>query len=342
MKKFEVISELMEGTGDIAVKGSSEYIVVDGDIVNKRSKKPLDMKKMMEDGWEIKRLPRWDDDLRAGEEKPTLCVLGDGSIAIITEMDENGQYTTSYGEVLDYEETVRPATIDDLAPFIYDFDGAPKKKTQKRKTKAKEPEPKNTDEPEESAEECTPEGTMATCPPEEPAVIDGETDISGTGEEFDVGVDVGVPGGDETVAADVPTPEEHCAESCTTEYPVDEADAIAQAYEEPGKPQQSQQKSGTPGAKTTSEPKAESDPMNYDDPMKFEGNVEMPASWFKNATMLATRGLSVENYDLFTEWAMRNGLDLTKLKSIEDDYLKGIVKAFTEELEASRKAYGNI
>jgi len=170
MNKMSAVGMLVSGECDSILHGSSEFILQGEDVVNKRSKKALDMKKMLEEGWDTKMLPRWDDAMQDGAERPTLCVLeNDGSLIIILSKTEDGEYITSYGEIYDRDTygQLRPATRDEALALLADVkDAAPSKPKPKTKPKS---EPKIKEEvPRE----------------EEPAVITGETDISETGETF--------------------------------------------------------------------------------------------------------------------------------------------------------------
>ncbi len=154
MNKITAVSQLMNGECDSIMHGTSEFILQGEDVVNKRSKKALDMKKMREEGWDTKLLPRWDDAMDGGADRPTLCFLeNDGSLIIILNKTEEGDYVTSYGEIFDKEVygELRPATREEALSLLADTKDAPQPRT-KPKPKPK-PEPQGEDVPKPEAKE---------------------------------------------------------------------------------------------------------------------------------------------------------------------------------------------
>ena len=72
MTKLDAVKRLLKGECDLIVHGKSEFMVRGTSIVNKKSKRPLDMKKLTEEGWELKNIPRWYDKVLSGEMKYVL------------------------------------------------------------------------------------------------------------------------------------------------------------------------------------------------------------------------------------------------------------------------------
>jgi hypothetical protein len=124
MNKLEAINELMNGNADAIKKGASVYILHDDDIINKRSKKPIDAKGMLEDGWEAIVEPKWYDN--ASQESPVLCwVEKTMNTALVVGRKDDGRYETISGILVGEAE---PIPYDDVVRFIID---APKKRTRK-------------------------------------------------------------------------------------------------------------------------------------------------------------------------------------------------------------------
>jgi hypothetical protein len=124
MNKLEAINELMNGNADAIKKGASVYILHDDDIINKRSKKPIDAKGMLEDGWKAIVEPKWYDN--ASQESPVLCwVEKTMNTALIVGRKDDGIYETISGILVGEAE---PIPYDDVVRFIID---APKKRTRK-------------------------------------------------------------------------------------------------------------------------------------------------------------------------------------------------------------------
>lgn len=157
MNKITAVGKLTNGECDSILHGTSEFILHGEDIVNKRSKKVLDMKKMLEEGWDIKTMPKWDDALRNGEVRPTLCVLKDEeSFVIISYMTQDGQYYTSCGNHTDgkVQGAVRPATRDEVLSLLADTEvttrqkpkSKPKPKQEHEKCSEPDPEPETAEE----------------------------------------------------------------------------------------------------------------------------------------------------------------------------------------------------
>ena len=124
MNKITAVGILISKECDSITHGSSEYILVNEDVVNKRSKKPLDMKKMMEDGWDTKKLPRWDDAFKDGDGSPVLCVTSITKMHIvITGINGAGDYITSCGTMYDEAEVEEsgkliPATKEEALSLL--------------------------------------------------------------------------------------------------------------------------------------------------------------------------------------------------------------------------------
>ena len=302
MTKMEAVAKLIGGGCDTIIFKKSQFVLDDGSIVNKRSKKALDMLRMTEDGWDIHVEPKWYESLigEEGEFKEFIGIVGSEYFHFIGADETNFNSETSSFEF----DMVTPATADQVFEDLV-FGGKPKPK--KRKPAKKK---------------------------EDPAVITGETDISQTGEQFSGDVEPApieeekeidvmeetTPVAEGTVVDalnevddtppttsfdEVPTHEEHYAESC-----------MAEKQEEPpfdtepvGNVESSQPESGTPGAKTTKKPKAESE---YSGPPVLSGDYVPPSKLARYMGSFSKLGLQPSEWNLFNEWLVRKGYNLEK------------------------------
>jgi hypothetical protein len=247
MNKITAVSMLMNGECDSIMHGTSEFILLGEDVVNKRSKKALDMKKMREEGWDTKLLPRWDDAFADGAERPTLCFLeNDGSLIIILSKTEDGDYITSYGEIFDkdvYGE-LRPATREEALSLLADVQGAPASKPKSKATRKPEPEGDVIPAPKETKAQVDEMETAEDTACEECIDLDGDMEQPDTVEpegtvDADEGVDEAVDmttpfdlDEDTAIPTDAPAPEvkqEACQtkKSTTTAVPKEEDDSLS-------------------------------------------------------------------------------------------------------------------
>jgi hypothetical protein len=159
MNKIEAITELLSGKVDAIKKGTSIFILKGDDIVNKRTKRPIDTKHMLEDGWETVIEPKWYDNI--SPDNPVLCWIEKTmNIALVVERNEEGKYKTIYEILVDHAE---PIKYEEAVKFIID---APKKR---RKTTEKQIEQKEDDNTQkDEIEAVTFDGT--------PAIVDASKD----------------------------------------------------------------------------------------------------------------------------------------------------------------------
>ncbi len=180
MTKIDAVNKLIAGECDYIKYGVSIFVLHNDDVVNKRSKKPIDMKHMMQGEWEAIVEPKWYDNVA---EKPVLCWVDNSSISLISAQRENGDFEDSIGNVY---ASAEPITMSDVKKYIYDekdsftIDVEPELETPL----AKGEEPPFTG------------GFVGVMDPKidtqvfknnEPATIEGETNISNTGEDFSSG-----------------------------------------------------------------------------------------------------------------------------------------------------------
>jgi len=110
MEKIKAITMLVNGECDRITHGKSEFILYKGDIVNKRSKKTLDMKKMNEEGWNALVDPKWYDTLISGTFKQFIAKVADRYV-LVTGLSQ-GQFITAEGYYgLD---ELKPATEEEV------------------------------------------------------------------------------------------------------------------------------------------------------------------------------------------------------------------------------------
>lgn len=143
MTKIAAIDALIKNVCDSINLGVTEFILVNGDIVNKRSKKALDAKKMFEDGWEMKVLPKWDDLIKEGQEDAILCRdTSTGNMYIITQWDDvNEEYISAEGTAV---KDVVAVTEEEAKALVYTGTKLSSEKKAKAKTvKAKNDLPKD-------------------------------------------------------------------------------------------------------------------------------------------------------------------------------------------------------
>ena len=138
MNKLGAVRLLIEGECDSILHGSSEYILKDGDVVNKRGKnKPLDMKNMLEEGWDTLSKPKWDTPLKNGEVRPTLCITEKSGIpVVIYRIDENNAYLMdgedAYDGIYPDEGELRAATVEEALALVADTEKPSQKPQQKK------------------------------------------------------------------------------------------------------------------------------------------------------------------------------------------------------------------
>ncbi len=136
MKKIEAIEALLNGECDGIKHESSVFISVEDSIVNKRGKRPLDMKNLTEEGWETYKEPRWYDDI--SKENGVLCWVSSGAdVSIVTQL-RSGMFFNNYGDELGSVDDVVPVKLGELDEFIIDSSKKRKKKAKKDETAKKE------------------------------------------------------------------------------------------------------------------------------------------------------------------------------------------------------------
>jgi hypothetical protein len=338
MTKMEAINALVNGECDKIIKGKSEFILASGDVVNKRSKKALDTSKLLEDGWEVGIEPKWYDEI-IGDNFKEFIGKAEGQFILVVGI-EDGKFSTE-SDQYPFDD-VTPATADEVLENLV-IGGKPKKKRRSVKKKS------------------------------EPEKIEGETDISQTGEEF-------CDQAAETQATEHATVrEETCdsstiddvaenemqkdyAESCTPAYTGQEAatcdaetmsknpktygdaeEALApepeQVAEETtmdsteGNDEMSQPQNGTSGVETTVVQKAEDEAPRTDGSPELKGNYKAPSEYARLTGVFLNAGLSIDEWDLFCEWAARKGYNLLKYVSNGRDAYYPLIPEFKEDLK---------
>ncbi len=134
MKKIEAMNQLLTGEIDGIKHGTSVFIVEKDSIVNKRSKKVLDMKHLSEDGWEAVIEPKWYDNI--ANTKGILCWIKGGDVSIIKNLNENGLFENMFGDVLGDIHEVWPVEAEELADFL--IYGLPHARKTRKKAKEEE------------------------------------------------------------------------------------------------------------------------------------------------------------------------------------------------------------
>jgi len=120
MTKIEAIGLLHSRKCDVIYKGSSEFILDKGSIINKRSKKALDLKDLSEDEWESKSFPKWYDEL---SERMLLVMIESGGIPCVATGavtdEESGEVSivVQDGRIFNCDE-ISPMTRDEASQFL--------------------------------------------------------------------------------------------------------------------------------------------------------------------------------------------------------------------------------
>jgi len=128
MKKIEAINSLMSGECDAIIIGTSKFILLEDSIVNARSKKPLDMKGLNEDGWDVYVEPKWYDNI--GDTDGIMCWVSNSDVSIVKRVDENGDVYNVAGDLIGTTEDVQPVSMDEIEEYIILG-----KKTKRKKSK---------------------------------------------------------------------------------------------------------------------------------------------------------------------------------------------------------------
>jgi hypothetical protein len=115
MTKIEAINDLLNSKCDYLKHGVSVFVLHGTDIVNKRSKKPIDMKNMLEDGWETFTEPKWYD--KASTESPILCWTKDKRDVVLISGVDGNMFIAIDGTVVDY---ATPISRKEALSFVYD------------------------------------------------------------------------------------------------------------------------------------------------------------------------------------------------------------------------------
>jgi len=129
MTKLSAVEKLIAGECDILIHGKSEFVLLNGAVVNKKSKKPMEMKDLMEEGWVCKSLPKWYDKLISGEVKFVLAkAFGDPVVVDKAEAEE----AIKNGTISEYV----PMTLDDAKEIIVAEGKKPVRRKRKNKSEA--------------------------------------------------------------------------------------------------------------------------------------------------------------------------------------------------------------
>jgi glucan-binding YG repeat protein len=162
MTKIAAMTALYNGDCDLIAHGVTEFVMIDGEIKNKRSKKTINGDKLGEDGWETKSEPKWydfDDDM------PILCFRGNEPIVALGLSEENGYVVVSGTDEVCPISDLEPASRDEALTFVYKS-GAAKKKAPSTKPKAAETKSNETSTPDEPKEDQHSEDETAKTEPE--------------------------------------------------------------------------------------------------------------------------------------------------------------------------------
>ncbi len=127
MTKIEAIDAILKGECDEISFGASIYILHNGGVVNKRSKKPMDTAHMTEEGWEKIIVPKWYDEITT----PILCWVSPGDMVLIEEHKDGKFNGVSKGDDYATWEKAKPVTEEEVLLYIYGF--KKKRKTVKQK-----------------------------------------------------------------------------------------------------------------------------------------------------------------------------------------------------------------
>jgi len=142
VKKIEAIMALTAGEFDKIKSGTSTFIFLDDSVVNMKSKKPIDMKNIHEDGWEGLLEPKWYDDI---PETGYICWISEEignkfDVTIITK-HEDGVFSNVSNDGWPWAEPVTAEEAKDLM-----FAGLGKKKSPKKAAAAKKVEEISSEE----------------------------------------------------------------------------------------------------------------------------------------------------------------------------------------------------
>ena len=122
------MNELLNGNFDGIKHGPSVFVLLHDTIVNKRSKKQMDIKHLTEEGWEGIHEPKWYDNISEG--KGVLCWIRGGDVSIVKKINKDNLFENVFSDVLGDVHEVWPVKAEELAELL--VDGLPQaKKTRK-------------------------------------------------------------------------------------------------------------------------------------------------------------------------------------------------------------------
>ena len=125
------MNALLSGDFDGIKHGTSTFIVEKDSIINKRSKKLLDMKHLSEEEWDGLIDPKWYDNLADGP--GILCWIRDQDVTIVKSMDEEGMFLNIFEDILGGTDDITPVKIHELEEFL--LEGIPVAKKVRKKHK---------------------------------------------------------------------------------------------------------------------------------------------------------------------------------------------------------------
>jgi len=138
MTKIEAINLALAGDVDGIKHGTSVFIVDKDTIINKRSRKMLDMKHLTEKDWEGIVDPKWYDNLE--ESEGVLCWIRGGDVSIVKKINDDGIFENMFQDVLGDTSEVWPVKLDELSNIILGGIPHPKRKVKAVKTVEEEPQ----------------------------------------------------------------------------------------------------------------------------------------------------------------------------------------------------------
>ena len=184
MKKIEAMNQLLGGECDFIKHGASVYMLHSDSIINKRSKKPLDTKNMLEYGWEAFSEPKWYDDLENGQ---ILCWINNEDMVLIDNISEDEKFVNTLGEefgsIHNEEPVVHPVKMKEVVKYIY---GSKERKHTKKHDSVEESEVIE----DSGNEECQSETSESTAS-QKAVTFDGVPAL--VSENKDYFVDLGLP-----------------------------------------------------------------------------------------------------------------------------------------------------
>ena len=126
MNKLEAITSLSSGESDSIKHGTSTFVFIDDSIVNLKTKRPIDMKNIHEQDWEVFVNPKWYDNI---PEVGVLCWLSPefSDVALICRYDDD----VFYNKGGDKWDEVMPIDQNEAKDLILGWE-KPKKAVKKK------------------------------------------------------------------------------------------------------------------------------------------------------------------------------------------------------------------